>query len=189
MGKVIVNVGGKAEAFDASDSLRDRKRKLAAAGVSVAAFDLKTGEVKWKVDDAWGASYASPVPATIHGQTKVLVYAGGESDPAIGGLLCIDPASGTVHDRFPWRSDDYIQAIGTSPLVIPGKNRALVTTCYPKADPLARRWWSMMRASSPAWSGSQKSSPFTGCSLFFTTDTFTPSMVSGRITPAGLCEC
>lgn len=135
-GKVIVNVGGKAEAFDASDSLRDRKRKLEAAGVSVAAFDLKTGEVKWKVDDAWGASYASPVPATIHGQTKVLVYAGGESDPAIGGLLCIDPASGTVHDRFPWRSDDYIQAIGTSPLVIPEKNRALVTTCYPKGRPL-----------------------------------------------------
>lgn len=135
-GRVIVNVGGKAEALDSSDSLRDRKRKLASAGVSVAAFDLKTGAVEWKVEDAWGASYASPVPAVLHGETKVLIYAGGESDPAIGGLLCIDPASGKVHDRFPWRNEDYIQAIGTSPMIVPGKNRALVSTCYPKGRPL-----------------------------------------------------
>ena len=134
-GKVIVNVGGKSEKFDIADSQRDRKRKLATKGVSVAAFDLKTGEVKWKIEDEWGASYASPVPATLHGKTKVLIYAGGEGDPAIGGLMCIDPTTGELHDRFPWRDDEYIQATGSSPVVIPEKNRAFISTVYPKGHP------------------------------------------------------
>lgn len=135
-GRVIVNVGGKAEAFDGFEERRERARKLATKGVSVAAFDLRTGAVAWKIEDEWGASYASPVLATLHGQKKVLIYAGGESDPAIGGLLCVDPASGTLHDRFPWRDEEYIQATGSSPVVVPEKNRAFITTCYPKNRPL-----------------------------------------------------
>ncbi len=135
-GRVIVNVGGKKAAIDESVGMRERKERLAEAGVSVAAFDLKSGEVVWKVEDAWGASYASPIPAKLHGQTMVLVYAGGESDPATGGLMCIDPQSGKLHSKFPWRDDEYIQAIGTSPVVIPDKNRAFITTAYPKGRPL-----------------------------------------------------
>ena len=104
--------------------------------MSVAAFDLKSGAVVWTVEDAWGASYASPIPAELHGQTKVLIYAGGESDPATGGLMCIDPASGKLHSKFPWRDEEYIQAIGSSPVLIPGKNRAFITTAYPKGRPL-----------------------------------------------------
>ncbi|MFM7605268.1 MAG: PQQ-binding-like beta-propeller repeat protein [Prosthecobacter sp.] len=134
--RVIVNVGGKKAAIDESVGMRERKERLAEAGVSVAAFDLKSGEVVWKIADAWGASYASPIPAKLHGQTKVLVYAGGESDPATGGLMCIDPQSGKLHSKFPWRDDEYIQAIGTSPVVIPEKNRAFITTAYPKGRPL-----------------------------------------------------
>lgn len=135
-GRVIVHVGGKAEPFDGFEDRQDRARKLATKGVSVAAFDLMTGKVLWTVQDEWGASYASPVPAKLHGQTKVLIYAGGESDPATGGLLCLDPATGAVHDRFPWRDPEYIQATGSSPVVIPGQDRALITTCYPKNRPL-----------------------------------------------------
>ena len=135
-GRVIVNVGGKASPFDESDSRKERAAKLATKGACVVAFALKTGEEQWVVNDEWGASYASPMPAALHGQTKVLVYAGGESDPAIGGLLCIDPESGELHDRFPWRDEEYIQATGSSPVVIPGKNRAFITTCYPKGRPL-----------------------------------------------------
>ncbi len=37
---------------------------------------------------------------------------------------------------FAWRDDEYIQAIGTSPVVIPDKNRAFITTAYPKGRPL-----------------------------------------------------
>lgn len=135
-GRVIVNVGGKKEAFNGAEDQDERMAKLASAGVSVAAFDLKNGKVQWTVEDAWGASYASPVPARLHGQTKVLIYAGGESKPAIGGLLCLDPATGKVHDRFPWRDEEYIQATGSSPVVIEAKNRAFITTCYPKNKPL-----------------------------------------------------
>jgi outer membrane protein assembly factor BamB len=135
-GKVIVNVGGKAETVDESASLSERKRILATKGVSVAAFDLNSGDVVWKVEDDWGASYASPVPAMLHGRKKVLVYAGGESDPPTGGLMCMDAADGTLHDRFFWRADDYISAQGSSPVVIPGKNRAFISTCYPKGRPL-----------------------------------------------------
>lgn len=134
-GRVILNVGGKKGPIDDTEGLRDRKERLAEAGVSVAAFDLKTGKVVWTIEDAWGASYASPVPAKLHGQTKVLIYAGGESDPATGGLMCIDPASGKLHSKFPWRDEDYIQAIGASPVVIPEKNRAFISTAYPKGRP------------------------------------------------------
>lgn len=135
-GRVILNVGGKKAPIEDSEGLRDRKERLAEAGVSVAAFDLKSGKVVWTLEDAWGASYASPIPAKLHGQTKVLIYAGGESDPATGGLMCIDPANGKLHSKFPWRSEDYIQAIGSSPVVIPEKNRAFITTAYPKGRPL-----------------------------------------------------
>lgn len=135
-GRVILNVGGKKGPLDDSLSMRERKARLAEAGVSVAAFDLKSGELVWKVEDAWGASYASPIPAKLHGQLKVLVYAGGESDPATGGLMCIDPKSGELHSKFAWRDEEYIQAIGTSPVVIPEKNRAFITTAYPKGRPL-----------------------------------------------------
>lgn len=135
-GRVILNVGGKKGPVDDSEGLRDRKERLAEAGVSVAAFDLKSGEVVWRIEDAWGASYASPIPAKLHGQMKVLIYAGGESDPATGGIMCIDPLNGKLHSKFAWRDEEYIQAIGSSPVVIPEKNRAFITTAYPKGRPL-----------------------------------------------------
>jgi outer membrane protein assembly factor BamB len=134
-GKVIVNVGGKAAPVPADDS-SERYAALATAGLSVGAFDLKTGALVWGVKDAWGASYASPVPATMHGRKVVFVYAGGEGNPAIGGLLCLDPKDGAVLSRFPWRAEDYIQAIGSSPTVIPGLNRVFISTAYPKGRPL-----------------------------------------------------
>ena len=131
-GRVIVNVGGKDEKVSDDAPHRERAKGLAGKGLSVGAFDLKTGKLLWRVDDEWGASYASPVPAQLHGKTKVLVFAGGESDPATGGLMCIDPADGTLHSKFPWRADAYISATATSPVVVPGKNRAFVSTAYPK---------------------------------------------------------
>jgi outer membrane protein assembly factor BamB len=135
-GKVIVQVGGKLEALAGNESKRERAAKLATAGVSVAAFDLKTGKTLWELNHAWGASYASPIAAELHGQTKLLVFAGGESDPPTGGLLCIDPVSGKLESEFAWRADDYISATASTPVVIPGKNRVFISTCYPKGKPL-----------------------------------------------------
>ena len=133
--KVIVNVGGKEKPAPDDDSA-ERATVLATAGLSVGAFDLQTGKLVWGVKDSWGASYASPVPATLHGRNVALLYAGGEGNPATGGLLCVDPKDGMVLSRFPWREKDYIQAIGSSPAVFAEKDRVFISTAYPKGRPL-----------------------------------------------------
>jgi outer membrane protein assembly factor BamB len=107
--KVIVNVGGK--------------------DACVVAFDLATGKVVWKAGSEWGPSYASPIPATVHGKRRVFVFAGGKSDPPTGGLMCIDPASGAVDFTFPWRGDRVESVNAASPLVLDG-TRVLVSETY-----------------------------------------------------------
>lgn len=86
-------------------------------GPSVVAFDAATGRLVWGAETQWGAGYASPVPATVHGKPVVFVFAGGESDPPTGGLLCLDPRTGTTHFRFPFRSPRLASANASSPVV------------------------------------------------------------------------
>jgi outer membrane protein assembly factor BamB len=134
--KVFINVGGKGEKITELEDKDERTRKLATPGACVAAFDLATGKELWTVKDEWGSSYASPLIAQLHGQPRLLVFAGGESDPATGGLLCINPESGKVYARHFWRADMYTSVNATTPVVIPGKNRVLITTAYPKGRPI-----------------------------------------------------
>jgi outer membrane protein assembly factor BamB len=134
-GKVILNVGGRPE--DApSDDMAARAAVLAKPGLCVAAFDLQTGKLHWGIQDEWGSSYASPVLSKLQGREVALIYAGGEGEPATGGLMCVNPKDGKLMARFPWRAPDYIQAIGSSPMVAPDLNRVLVSTAYPKGHPL-----------------------------------------------------
>lgn len=135
-GKVFINVGGKGEKISELEDKDERVRKLASPGVCVASFDLKDGTELWTVKDEWGSSYASPIITKLHGKDRLLVFAGGESDPATGGLLCIDPADGKVYARHFWRADMYTSVNATTPVVIPGKNRVLLTTAYPKGRPI-----------------------------------------------------
>lgn len=114
--RVLVNVGG-------------RDPDHADGGVCVAAFDKATGRELWTVRDEWGASYASPVVAELHGKPCLLVFAGGKSDPASGGLLTIDPSTGKVLDRFPWRAEMVFSANASTPLAI-GGNRVFLSECY-----------------------------------------------------------
>jgi outer membrane protein assembly factor BamB len=107
-GKVIVNVG--------------------ASEASVVAFDVRTGKIVWSAADEWGPSYATPVPASLHGQRRVLVFAGGESEPATGGLLILDPDTGKITGRFPWRGRRYESVNGSAPVVI--GNQVFVSECY-----------------------------------------------------------
>lgn len=75
-GKVIVNVGGRSQK------------------AGIVAFDLVTGKVEWTaVED--GASYSSPILATIDGQRRIV---------ALTRFKCvvIDPAEGTVLLEFPY---------------------------------------------------------------------------------------
>ena len=113
--RLIVNIGGKG--------------KPDGSGVCVAAFDKKSGKVLWEVLDTWGASYASPVVATIRGKACALVLAAGESKPAHGGLLTIDVETGEVYDRFPWRARKYESVLASSPLVI-DESHVFISECY-----------------------------------------------------------
>ena len=112
-GLLIINVGA---------------RHACAVGI-----EPKTGKIRWAAaaPKDWGPSYASPVPATVHGLRRVFVFAGGESRPATGGLLCLDPKTGAVDLSFPWRGRRYESVNASSPLIFDG-DKVFVSECYGK---------------------------------------------------------
>ncbi len=118
--RLIVNVGGKKEG---------------GAGVCVAALDQRTGKTLWELEDAWGASYASPVMARMGEREVALVIAAGESRPSVGGLLTVDPLTGKLLDRFPWRARVYESVVAGTPLVLPDR-RVYLSECYEKGGAL-----------------------------------------------------
>jgi len=65
-------------------------------GAGLVAFDKKTGNVVWSAtnDDA---GYSSPIAARIDGVRSILCV-------TRAGLVALDPASGAVRFRFPFRS-------------------------------------------------------------------------------------
>ncbi len=108
--RLIINVGGK-------------------GGPSVVSLDKRTGKTVWETrGENWGASYATPVPATIHSQRCVFVFAGGRIDPPTGGLLGIDPKDGSVRYKFPFRGKRFESVNASSPVTI--GNSVFVTTSY-----------------------------------------------------------
>ena len=111
-GLVIVNVGTDTE-----------------SQICVAAFDQHDGKLAWVTRHEWNASYASPVVKSLRGEPRLLVFAGGESRPSLGGLLCIDPKTGKLHDAFPWRSEKYESVNGSTPIVV-GENRVFISATY-----------------------------------------------------------
>jgi len=100
----------------------------AEGGPCVVAFDKKTGRELWQAGDQWGMSYASPIMAEVHGKRRLLVFAGGERDPAVGGLLVIDPESGKIETRFPFRGRRYESVNAANPVVF--DNNVFLTTSY-----------------------------------------------------------
>jgi outer membrane protein assembly factor BamB len=105
----------------------------APSGPCVVAFNKTTGKIAWATDDKvtakWGPSYASPIPATIHGQRRVFIFAGGESRPPTGGLICLDPATGKIDFTFKHRSRTYESVNASSPLIING-NQVFISETY-----------------------------------------------------------
>lgn len=94
----------------------------------VVSLDKRTGSVIWKSEREWQASYASPVPAMIHGKLRVLVFAGGMTNPPTGGLLSIDPSNGAIEGVFPWRARQFASVNAASP--VPLENAAFITESY-----------------------------------------------------------
>lgn len=120
--RLIVNIGG---------------REKETSGTCVAAFDLKTGKTLWTHEDTWGASYASPVMTKLHGKDVVAVLAAGESRPAHGGLLIINPTTGKLYSRFPWRADLYESVLASTPLPLPD-HQIFISDCYAKGGVLLK---------------------------------------------------
>ncbi len=117
-GRVIVQLGGE----------------HGGKAVNTVAFDAATGKVLWAAAHEWGASYASPIPATLHGRECVLVFAGGMSRPPTGGLLVVDAANGKVLASIPHRAEMEASVNVSSPVVAsaePGKPaRIFVSEVY-----------------------------------------------------------
>jgi len=103
-------------------------QNVGAPGPTVAAFDQRTGRLRWATPATWGADCASPVIATAGGRERLFVLTGGESRPATGGLLVLDPASGAEEFRFPFRSATVESVNGASPVV--GDERVFLTAAY-----------------------------------------------------------
>ncbi len=115
--RVIVNVG-------------------APGGPCVAAFDKDTGAMRWGSGSQWGPSYASPIPADTQAGRRVFVFAGGESRPATGGLLVINPENGKIDGSFPWRGKRYESVNASSPVIV--DNQVYISECYGAGGALVR---------------------------------------------------
>ena len=100
----------------------------APGGPCVVALDKLTGREVWQAGREWGPSYASPVPAVVHGRRRVYVFAGGESTPPAGGLLSIDPTNGRVDFAFPWRSRSYESVNASCPVAF--DNKVFISASY-----------------------------------------------------------
>ena len=97
------------------------------------------------------------MPATIHGKDRVLVFAGGKSDPPTGGLLCIDPQNGDLHGEFPWRARMFASVNAASPVAV--GNAAFVTECYTEGGALVD--FAADGRVKPRWTARQFGSHFT----------------------------
>ena len=109
-------------------------------GPCVIGINKFDGKVVWGSSNSsgskWGASYASPIPASIHGKRRVFVFAGGDSQPPTGGLLCLDPANGNVDFEFPWRSRSYESVNASCPVVI--NNQVFISATYKAGSTLLK---------------------------------------------------
>lgn len=105
-------------------------------GPSVTAFDKNTGKLLWGAGNEWGASYASPIPANTAAGRRLFVFAGGESRPATGGLLVIDPKNGQVDCSFPWRGTRYESVNASSPVIV--DSQVYISECYGAGGALLR---------------------------------------------------
>jgi outer membrane protein assembly factor BamB len=100
----------------------------APGGPCVVALDTATGREVWRAGKEWGPSYASPIPATMYGKRRILVFAGGESEPPSGGLMSVDPANGHVDFVFPWRSRTHDSVNASCPVVF--DNKVFISASY-----------------------------------------------------------
>jgi outer membrane protein assembly factor BamB len=103
-------------------------RTLEGGGPCLVAYRRTDGQVVWQARHRWGASYASPLPVSCHEQSRVLLFAGGESRPSTGGLLVIDPRDGSVNGQFPFRARRYESVNASNPVCF--GDRVFISSSY-----------------------------------------------------------
>jgi outer membrane protein assembly factor BamB len=79
----------------------------------IVAFAADSGKEVWRATDH-GASYSSPVAATIDGVRHLFFF-------TREGLVCLDPQNGHVHFTKPWRSRFSASVNAATPLVVDDK--------------------------------------------------------------------
>jgi outer membrane protein assembly factor BamB len=97
----------------AGSPLVENGRVLANVGgpkAGIVAFEAKTGKVIWTATDA-GASYSSPVGATIAGRRYAVFF-------TRAGLVGLDPATGQAAFQRPWRARMAASVNAATPLVV-----------------------------------------------------------------------
>lgn len=117
-GLVLAMVGGS----PAEDALipPGRLDRVTPNGSALVAFDLATGEEKWKAGDDL-ASYSSPRLMTLGDRTLVLLF-------ARDGLLAVDADTGKALWHYPHRSR-MLESVNAMVPVVSG-NRVLISECY-----------------------------------------------------------
>jgi outer membrane protein assembly factor BamB len=90
-GRVLMNIGGSGNA-------------------GLVAFDAATGKTLWTATDQ-AASYSSPVAATINGVRHAIFF-------TRAGLVDVDPASGKVLNKLPWRARMAASVNAAAPIVV-----------------------------------------------------------------------
>jgi len=81
-----------------------------ANGAGIVAFDKTSGKLLWKSTDD-GASYSSPVAATLNGRRYAFFF-------TRRGLVALDPSNGREFFDFPWRPRIRASVSAATPLVI-----------------------------------------------------------------------
>jgi outer membrane protein assembly factor BamB len=112
---LLVQVGGSPPGSAEADF-----PDLRGNGTGLVAFDKYTGQVRYRATDEL-ASYASPVLGTVAGRRWCFLF-------ARGGLVGLDPASGKMDFRYPWRSP-LVESVNASSPVVVG-NRVFISETY-----------------------------------------------------------
>jgi outer membrane protein assembly factor BamB len=97
---LLINVGGK--------------------DAGIVAFARETGKEVWRATDQ-GASYSSPVAATINGTRHVFFW-------TRAGLVSLDPGKGAVRFSWPWRSRIAASVNAAMPVVV--GDQLCLSACY-----------------------------------------------------------
>ena len=105
-----------------------RLDRVTSNGSAVVAFDSKTGKELWKCGDDL-ASYSSPRPIVIDGETLVLVVRARR-------LMAIDPQQGKVRWRFDHRAE-ILESVNAMMPVVDG-DLVFISECYEVGSVLLR---------------------------------------------------